>query len=189
MECLKSPKIILASASSRRHELLGGLFGSFEIRLPDVDEHSDFLKPYKIVEDIAQKKAFALDILPGELIIAADTTVYLDKIFYGKPGNEQKALTMLKSLSGRTHTVYTGVCLRSFEKHICFYEKSYVTFRKLSEKELLNYIRNKKPYDKAGAYGIQDDTLVKQYKGSYTNIVGLPMEKLKEELKKFGILL
>jgi septum formation protein len=75
MECLKSPKIILASASSRRHELLGGLFGGFEIRLPDVDEHSDFLKPYKIVEDIAQKKAFALDNLPGELIIPADTTV------------------------------------------------------------------------------------------------------------------
>ncbi len=187
MDYPKNPKIILASASLRRHELIKGLFGEFEIRVPVIAEQSVYIAPHRIVKDIAAQKAFALDISPDELIIAADTAVYLDGVFYGKPGNLQNAFKMLKVLSGRTHTVYTGVCIRGVAKHVCFYDKSKVTFRKLSDAELVRYIKNKEPFDKAGAYGIQDGTLVKGYQGSYTNIVGLPMEKLRAALKDFGI--
>lgn len=187
MDCLKNPKIILASASLRRHELIKELFGEFNIRVPVIAEQSVYKAPHRVVEDIAAQKAFAIDISAGELIIAADTAVYLDGVFYGKPGNLQNALKMLKVLSGRTHTVYTGVCIRSATGHICFYDKSKVTFHKLDETELLHYIKDKKPFDKAGAYGIQDGALVKGYQGSYTNIVGLPMERLRAALKGFGI--
>ncbi|NCA66695.1 MAG: septum formation protein Maf [Clostridia bacterium] len=178
-------KIILASASPRRKELLKGLVDSFEIVVTDVAEESRFNAPHKKVMEIAFIKANAVNIKQGELIIAADTTVYLDGVYYGKPHNEANAFAMLQKLTGRTHTVYTGVCLATIGKSCLFYEKSSVTFKKLTDCEILEYIREKQPFDKAGAYGIQDERLVKSYKGSYTNIVGLPMEKLEDALAHF----
>ncbi len=178
-------RIILASASPRRKELLKQIVPVFDIVVPDIEENSRFSAPYLKVTDIALQKAAAVNIAEGELLIAADTTVYLDKEYYGKPMNEENALIMLKKLTGKTHTVYTGVCLKTLAKHLLFYEKSYVTFKKLDEKALADYIAAKKPFDKAGAYGIQDDMLVKSYRGSYTNIVGLPMEKLEEAIRRF----
>lgn len=178
-------QIILASASPRRYELLKSIISNFIVKITNLEEKSRFTAPYKKVMDIAKQKADAIAIQPGELLIAADTTVYLKGNYYEKPLNRQNALIMLKALSGETHAVYTGVCIKTTSKIVTFFEKSYVTFKKLKENELLKYIDDMRPYDKAGAYGIQDDTLVKSYKGSYTNIVGLPLEKLSVALKDF----
>lgn len=180
--------IILASASPRRKELLGQLVEEFSIIIPDIDENSKCKRPHKRVMDIAKRKAETVQIGNDELVIAADTTVYMDGNYYDKPLNAERAKKMLVALNGKTHNVYSGVCIKTAAKTVTFYEKSSVTFKFLEEAAIDGYITGKKPFDKAGAYGIQDKLLVKSYKGSYTNIVGLPIERLRTELMSLGFL-
>lgn len=179
--------VILASKSPRRQQLIGQLFPNYVIRSEDIEEYSAFVRPHKKVMDLAAKKAHVYTADVNELIISADTLVYMKGVYYGKPKGEAGAIDMLSRLSGKTHTVYTGVCLKSFEKEKLFYDKSYVTFRKLSRDEIVSYLRTYMPYDKAGAYGLQDKQIVQSYKGSYTNIIGLPMEKLKKYIEELGV--
>ena len=180
-------QVILASQSPRRQELLKEIFPSFEIMPQDVDENVNEADPIKMVEELAKKKLNNLDAkYPEALIISADTIVWLNGKVYGKPHNKENAIKTLKALSDTTHQVFTGVCIAYKGKKQVFVDESKIEFRKLTEKEIIAYVDLKKPFDKAGAYGIQDGDMVKTYYGSYSNIMGLPVERLKEELKKIG---
>lgn len=177
--------VVLASSSPRRKELLHNLLDDFIILPNDAPEIKGGAKPSKVVMTNALNKAMAYQ---GEgLVISADTIVYMDKRFYLKPKSKQEAFDMLKNLSGRTHYVYTGVCLIQGDKTALFYEKSEVKLKKLSDNDIWYYIESQNPLDKAGAYGIQDNFVVDTYKGSYSNIMGLPLEKLETALIDFGI--
>ena len=128
---------------------------------------------------------------PGELVIGADTIVVLGDDIFGKPNDKATAEHMLQTLSGKTHQVYTGVCLKWIKKNIhhLFAEITTVTFRNLDEKDIAHYIESCPPYDKAGAYGIQDwsAVFVKEIRGCYDNVVGFPISRFYQELKKLGI--
>lgn len=119
------------------------------------------------------------------LIIAADTVVYMDGKYYLKPSDEADACRMLKELSGRTHFVYTGVAIKVGGECRTFYDKSAVKIKKLSDDEIKSYVSTGSPLDKAGAYGVQDGLVVERFSGSFSNIMGLPVEKLKYETEKF----
>lgn len=119
------------------------------------------------------------------LIIAADTVVYVDGKYYLKPSDEADARRMLKELSGRTHFVYTGVAMKMGDECRTFYDKSAVKLKKLSDDEIKSYVSTGSPLDKAGAYGVQDGLVVEKFSGSFSNIMGLPVEKLKYEAEKF----
>ncbi len=174
-------KVVLLSASPRRFELLGELLDGFEVKNQNADEACALVKPSARVMDIAVKKS-VLTPTDNQLIITCDTLVFRRGVYYGKPKDREDAFRMLKDLSGKTHYVYSGVCLRSAEFRRVFYDKSAVTFKNLSDEDIYRYIDEFAPYDKAGAYGIQDGVAVKNYSGSYSNIMGLPLEKLKAEL-------
>lgn len=177
--------IILASNSPRRRELLKEIFDTFEVIPTNVEERTAVKRGYAICQNLAKIKLGELPKLrPDALIISADTIVYMDGKVYGKPKDENTAKKFLDELSGKRHCVYTGVAIYCAGKIYTFYDKSYVTFKSLSEKDKWDYISTKSPFDKAGGYGIQDGEVVQSYEGSYTNIVGLPMEKLKAQLKK-----
>lgn len=120
-------------------------------------------------------------------MIASDTLVYRKGKYYGKPSNREEAREMLKELSGVRHSVYTGVCIAIGEREILFYDKATVLFRPLSEADIESYLRDYAPYDKAGAYGIQDGIAVRSYTGSFDTIMGLPTEKLGEILEEIGV--
>lgn len=185
-------KIILASTSPRRQELLKTIVESFEIASPHFDENTIIEKrAKKLVEKLSCGKAEAVFAkAQGEwCVIGADTVVCLKTgEILGKPKNGQHAKEMLRKISGNTHYVLTGVCVlyrRDDSKHkICFVEKSKVTFKNLSEKEIDDYIKTTEPLDKAGAYAIQGlaGKFVKSINGSFSNIVGLPTEQLYEVL-------
>lgn len=184
-------KIILASGSPRRKELLGGLGLEFEIRLlQDIDEsYPSGLSGTEIAEHISRKKAEAYrpTISTDELVITADTIVYLDGKVLGKPKDEQEAKEMLHALSGKTHDVITGVSLLTHSNLHTFSSTSKVTFSDLSDEEIAYYVGNYHPTDKAGAYGIQEwigYVGVERIEGSYFNVMGLPVQKLYSELKK-----
>lgn len=184
--------IILASNSPRRKELLKGLGFDFEIRvLPDVSEtYSEDLPVLNVAEYIATEKAAAYKnrIGEGELVITADTIVVVDDEVLGKPADENAAHTMLRKLSGRTHQVVTGVCLTSSNKQRHFSVVTDVTFKRLSEEEIDYYVTNYRPLDKAGAYGIQEwigYIGVTSINGSYFNVMGLPVQRIYEELSVF----
>ena len=180
-------QIILASQSPRRQELLKEIFPSFDIMPQDVDEHVQEEDPIEMVKELALKKLNNLDAkYPEALIISADTIVWLNNRVYGKPHNRENAIKTLKALSGTTHQVFTGVCIAYKGKKDVFVDESRIEFRELKEEEIIAYVDLKKPFDKAGAYGIQDGDMVKTYYGSYSNIMGLPVERLKEELTKIG---
>jgi septum formation protein len=187
-------KIILASNSPRRKELLSGLGLNYETCvLPDVDEsYPATLEKDKAAQYIAEKKAAAyLPLLTDEhtLIITADTIVLLDGKIYGKPKDGGEARQMLRELSGRTHQVISGVCLTAKRKRHSFSVVSEVRFAKLEESEIDYYVSNYMPLDKAGSYGIQEwigFVAVEHISGSYFNIMGLPVQRLYQELKKFG---
>ncbi|MDO5570781.1 MAG: Maf-like protein [Bacteroidales bacterium] len=192
LENLDNYKILLASNSPRRRELLEGIDINYNVvTIPDIDEsYPKELKGEKIPEYIAKKKADAyLSLLDnGTIIITADTVVILDGVIYGKPKDEQDAINMLLQLSGKTHKVITGVCIRSKEKEVLFSSISSVTFAKLTLDEIKYYVSLYKPFDKAGSYGIQEwigYIAVERIEGSYFNIMGLPIQKLYTELKKF----
>ncbi len=189
---LSDYKIILASNSPRRKELLSGLDLSYEIKtLPDIDESYPVgLKGEDIAVYISTQKANAYcDLIEKDtLLITADTLVLLNGKVYGKPVNEAEACQMLRNLSGKTHEVVTGVCLTTQSKQHAFGVSSQVRFAQLEESEIKYYVSHYKPLDKAGAYGIQEwigYVAVEYISGSYFNIIGLPVQRLYQELKKF----
>ena len=187
-------KFILASSSPRRRELLLRLQTPFDIILPDVDE--SIIPPYGSPETyctaLAELKANDISQhYPNNLVIGSDTIVVLDNNIMGKPEDKAMAQNMLETLSGKTHHVYTGVCLKWAERNIhhLFAEITTVTFRELEERDINHYIESFPPYDKAGSYGIQDwsAVFVQEIKGCYDNVVGFPISCFYQELKKLGI--
>ena len=190
-EILKNKKIVLGSASPRRQELLKLLAVDFEIRLSNVDEQFDERLPTEeIAEFLAKQKSEALKntIRKNEILITADTIVAKEGRVLNKPNNEKEAIEMLSFLSNNSHEVMTGVCISSAEKSISFSVNTKVFFKKLSAEEINFYIKNYKPFDKAGAYGIQEWIGligIEEIQGSYFNVVGLPMQKLYQNLIQF----
>ncbi|MBR3768045.1 MAG: septum formation inhibitor Maf [Clostridia bacterium] len=184
--------LILASASPRRKELLRFITEDFSVRVSDVDEHTDpNLTPEEAVVTLAKIKGEAVsENYPDDTIISADTVVVLNDKILGKPHSPEEAFSMLSSLSGNTHTVYTGVYIISENKKIGFYDKTEVTFYTLSGDEINNYIKTGEPFDKAGAYGIQGlgAILIKGISGDYYNVMGLPVAKLARTLKENDLL-
>lgn len=185
-------QIILASNSPRRKELLCGLDIPFKVRVLDgIDESYPQDLPTKdIAGYISQKKAAAYrqSIAADELIITADTIVILGEKVMGKPKDAGEAVEMLHELSGKTHQVITGVCLTTREKQVCFSVETDVTFKTLSDSEITYYIDHYHPFDKAGAYGIQEwigHVGVTGMNGSYFNVMGLPVQRIYEALKDF----
>lgn len=190
LDNLKKYRIILASNSPRRKELLSGLGVAYEVRtLPDVDEsYPDALQGGDIPLYIAREKAAAYRELlqPDELMITADTIVWLDGRVLGKPRDREDALQMLRDMSGRTHEVFTGVCLTTTAWQRSFMSQTEVRFAALTEDEIEWYVDKYRPMDKAGAYGVQEwigYVGVEYMAGSYFNIMGLPMQRLYRELK------
>lgn len=191
LDNLEKYKVILASGSPRRRELMAGLGVNYEVRiLPDVDEsYPDTLQGEEIPLYIAKEKADAYIPMmqPDELIITADTIVWLDGKVLGKPRDREDALQMLRTMSGRTHEVFTGVCITTTDWQRSFTAQTEVRFATLSEDEIIYYVDNFKPMDKAGAYGVQEwigFIGVENISGSYYNIMGLPVQKLYSELLK-----
>lgn len=175
---------VLASASPRRKYLLGQLGIEFQVRVPGVDETSpDGLSPQDIVLRLALAKAGPVaEAIPGALTLAADTIVVLDGQILGKPRDEQEARQMLRSLSGRTHTVFTGIALMHSEsdRAVTASVATDVTFSELADDEIASYVATGSPMDKAGAYGIQDDhgaLFISRIDGDYYNVVGLPLHR------------
>jgi len=186
-------KIILASQSPRRRELLENIGISDFVICPAKGEESvpAGLSPEKTVEHLALQKAreVAMQWEKEDLIIAADTLVYIDGESLGKPADENEAIKMLSALSGRTHTVYTGVALIKDGKEITESEASKVTFAKMTPEEIRAYVDTKEPMDKAGAYGIQGygSVFVEKINGDYFNVMGLPLHRLYSMLKTLDI--
>ncbi len=185
-------RIVLASNSPRRKELLAGIDVEYEIRmLPNIDEsYPKTIPEDDVAEYLAKKKASAYlpELKNDELLITADTIVLLDGMIIGKPVDEADAIRMLKLLAGKTHRVITGVCLATKKKQVIFSDTAFVTFGNLSEEEIIYYVLNYKPFDKAGAYGVQEwigYVAVERIEGSYFNVMGLPIYKVYKELKKF----
>lgn len=192
LDNLEKYKLILASHSPRRKELLSGLGLTFEIRIiPDIDEsYPVTLSPKEIPLYVAQKKANAyLPALgPDELLITADTVVHLQDRILGKPRDREDAIRMLRALSGNKHEVITGVCLITREKQRMFSVISEVCFASLAMEDIFYYTDHFHPYDKAGAYGIQEwigYVGVESIKGSFYNVMGLPIQRVYQELRAF----
>ena len=186
-------RIVLASGSPRRRELLGGLGIAFEVRvMSDVDEsHPPDLPAVEVPEYLARKKAaaYAVDMRRDELIITADTIVVLDGRILEKPLDRDDAMRMLRLLSGRVHAVVTGVALTAYLRQTTFSTVSEVTFGALTDDEIRYYVDTFHPCDKAGACGIQEwigYVAVKSIHGSFYNVMGLPVQRLYQELKAFA---
>lgn len=188
-------KIVLASASPRRQELLRRIgIEDFDIRVPEVEESfPQGLTPPEVVAHISREKADAAAALctPEEIVITADTMVFLDDQRLGKPADEADALRMLTSLLGRRHTVCTGVTVRQGDCRLTEAESTDVYFRPASREELLAYIKTGEPMDKAGAYGVQGKgaLLVERLDGDFFNVMGLPLLRLSRMLARFGVVL
>ena len=192
---LKHYHIILASNSPRRRELLAGLGLDFEVRvLPDIAEsYPPDLPVEQTAEYIAREKADAYRQQMGasDLIITADTIVVADGEVMGKPANADDARRMLRRLSARTHQVITGVCLLTATRQRQLSVVTDVTFKQLADEEIDYYIQHYRPFDKAGAYGIQEwigYVGVTAIKGSYFNVMGLPVQRLYTEMKKLNLI-
>lgn len=184
-------KIILASQSPRRKELMQLLNHPFEV-IPSAFNEEIITKtnPKEYVITLAKEKAQSVFTTQKDtscLVIGADTIVVYNEVIFGKPTNEKEARKMLEHLSGKTHQVYTGVALVSTHKQSFFCEKTDVTFYKLTSAEITDYLKTGEPFDKAGSYGIQGygALFVKQIVGDYYNVVGLPVARLKRELQSF----
>jgi septum formation protein len=189
---LEKYKIVLGSASPRRKELLTGLDLDFEVRVMEGinESYPKDLRPDLIPVFIAAKKAKAYKkTMPeDELLITADTIVWTYQEVMGKPADRDAAIAMLKQLSGQEHQVITGVCLTSKQKTLSFSESSTVVFGELSDEEIEYYVDKYQPFDKAGAYGVQEwigYVGVEAIKGSFYNVMGLPVRRLYQELKNF----
>lgn len=180
-------KIVLASKSPRRSEILKNAGFCFTVRVSDADETlPDGISPEEAVMLLSRIKAEAVERYDGETVIGADTVVVSDGKILGKPQSENDAFSMLRGLSGRTHSVFTGVTAVTDGGTESFYEKTEVEFVFLSDDEIKNYISTGEPFDKAGAYGIQGfaSKFVKGIKGDYFNVVGLPISKIYEKFLK-----
>lgn len=180
--------IILASASPRRKELLSVLFDEFITDSSKVEEHIPNCESIEnIVMDLAKTKArdVAGRHTDKDIIIGADTIVYLENEILGKPKTKEEAKKMLRKLSNKTHDVLTGVCIVKNNCEKIFHERTRVTFCELTENEIDEYVKSGEPLDKAGSYGIQGkgSKFVKGIEGDYFNVVGLPLHRLYEELK------
>lgn len=182
-------KIILASASPRRRELISLITDDFEIHTQDVDETiEEGTSPEDAVMLLSFKKASAVSVLfKGRTVIGADTIVVCDGKILGKPENRENAKEMLRMLSGRAHQVLTGVTITDGEKTDTFFVSSDVTFLKLTEEEIATYVQSGESDDKAGSYGIQGkgSLLVEKINGDYFNIVGFPVSEVNRHLKNF----
>ena len=195
------PRIILASSSPRRRELLSCLGVEFTVIAPQVEE---IPRPEEVPEAFALRaardkaEAVRQQVLPAErgplIVIAADTVVILGRRILGKPRDAQEAAAMLRLLSGRTHRVVTAVCVQELQgrrcrREECFHTDTRVTFRPLDDWEITSYVASGEPMDKAGAYAAQGlgSSLIRRVEGSYTNVVGLPLAELAETLKKMGL--
>lgn len=189
-EKLHKHRLILASASPRRQELLKSLGVNFEIRLKSVKEtYPKDLKSVEVPDYLAKLKASVFTNLESdEILITGDTVVVLDDKILGKPQNKAEAAEMLRALSEKSHEVISSICLKSTEKIVVSHEVTKVYFKKLSEAEIEYYLNNFEPYDKAGAYGIQEwigQIGIHKIEGSYFNVVGLPVHLLYEMLMNF----
>ncbi|MCI9122340.1 MAG: septum formation protein Maf [Oscillibacter sp.] len=188
-------QIVLASGSPRRRELLERIgITDFIVRVPEVEESfPQGLTPPEVVAYISREKAEAAAALcgPEDIVITADTMVFLDQARLGKPRNEAHALEMLTALQGRKHTVCTGVTVRQGQRRFTETESTSVFFRPASETELRNYIATGEPMDKAGAYGVQGRgaLLVERLEGDFFNVMGLPVLRLSRMLARFGVTL
>lgn len=184
-------KLILASASPRRKEILTNNGYTFDVRVSDYEEKENSLSPKKLVEYFALKKAEQVCdsfLEEGVVVLGADTIVVYKGEILGKPKNAKDAFETLKKLSNKTHKVITGYAIISSEKVVVDSVVSKVKFNKLTDDIIEKYVATGSPLDKAGSYGIQDNFgIVKSYSGSLTNIIGLPIERIERELKKFGI--
>lgn len=188
---LSKYNIILASQSPRRHELLKGLNIPFEVNVIDVEEtYPKQLFGVDIPMYLAEKKAnaYVSKMQENTLLITADTIVWHEGKVYGKPANKAEATKMLKALSGKTHEVITGVCISTLKQRKTFHVISEVRFASLLPTEIEYYLDNYEPYDKAGSYGIQEwigYIGVEHIEGSYFNVMGLPVQRLYNELKRW----
>lgn len=188
---LGNKKLILASQSPRRKELLKGLGFDFEVRTKDTNE--DFpinLDPSEVAGFLSAKKAaaFAHEIGPNEIVLTSDTVVILDGKILGKPSNQEEAYEMLSGLSGKTHLVTTGVTFLTLEKEMTVSDTAKVFFKELSKSEIEYYIANFRPFDKAGGYGIQEwigFVGVEKIEGSYFTVMGLPIHLVYHILKNW----
>lgn len=177
-------KLILASQSPRRRELLKQAGYEVQVRPANIEEHLQTdLHLDEALEQLAYQKAGAVEHAREDIVLAADTVVIFDHEILGKPCDEKEACDYLSRLSGETHQVKTGVCILTEYGAYTFTETTDVHFKELKEKEILDYVATGSPMDKAGAYGIQDSAFVDHISGSYTNVVGLPMEKVQEILR------
>jgi septum formation protein len=182
-EKLKKYTLILASGSPRRQQFFKDLDLDFEIRLKEIEEvYPPELKAVEITDYLAQLKADAFEELKtNEILITSDTIVWHQNKALGKPKNAQEAFEMIKSMSNKTHEVITSVCFKTNSASVILNDITKVTFNELSDEAILYYIENYKPYDKAGAYGIQEwfgFMAVAKVEGSYTNVMGLPTAKV-----------
>lgn len=189
---IRNKKVILASQSPRRQQLLSQIGFSFEIRTKPVEEiYPDDLTGVQISEYLVRLKADAFTLIDSdEIILTADTIVWHENKALGKPNDADEARKMLQSLSGKSHEVITSVGIKTNQNLHIFSDVTQVFFRDLSLQEINHYIKHYQPFDKAGAYGIQEwigAIGIKKIIGSYNNVVGLPTEKLYHELKKLGI--
>lgn len=190
-EKLKGYKVILASGSPRRQQYLRELDVDFEIRLKEVEEiYPKELKGSGITDFLAELKAEAMtdSLSDDEILITSDTIVWHEGRALGKPRDYDDAFVMLQSLSGKTHEVITSVCIRNSGNSETFNETTKVTFNKLSDDEIKYYLDNYRPYDKAGAYGIQEWiglVAIARVDGSYATVVGLPVDKVYQRLCRF----
>ncbi len=191
LSSLKDKKLLLASNSPRRQELLRGLELDFEVRPNSVEENiPEDLKASYVAAFLSKLKSesFPDELQEHEILITSDTVVILDEHVLGKPATEQEAFDMLKSLSGTTHTVMTAVTFRDSKKQKTLEDETLVTFRFLEEEEIWHYIKKYQPFDKAGAYGIQEwlgFVGVSKIEGSYFNVMGFPLHLVYEQLKKW----
>lgn len=191
-EALRGRRIVLGSASPRRRELLAGLGLEFTVEAtPGAPEtYSPDLQPEEIpsVLAVSKSEAFHRPLEPEEILITADTVVICGEDILGKPAGEEDAARMLREISGRTHRVVTGVCLRDTERRHVFSCTSEVEFKPLTDEEIAYYIDRYRPFDKAGSYGIQEwigYIGITSIRGSYFNIVGLPVQRLYTALSEF----
>lgn len=181
-------KIILASGSPRRKELLAQAEILFEVLVSDAEEMITKSEPGEIVEELSWRKSEAVaKRYPGRTVLGADTIVVLDDRVLGKPKDKEDACRMLRDLQGRTHQVYTGVTLMRGDRTHSFHERTDVTVYPMTGEEIKDYVQSGDPLDKAGAYGIQGRfaAYIKGIRGDYYNVVGLPIGRVYQELKKF----
>ena len=179
-------KLILGSKSPRRREILSMVTKDFTVCASDCDESYDENTPLcKVPELLSRRKAEAIEIKDGEIVIGCDTVVVYENQLMGKPKDKNEAIKMLRTLSGTTHSVISGICLRTKDKCVSTTVTTYVTFKALTDSEIENYVNTYNPIDKAGAYGIQESAgaFVEKIDGDFYNVVGLPLCKLCSMLK------